>query len=69
VEVLQMIPVYLAALSTEVFIIYAIIASFTLRSSFDLFTILTTTIWMSYLVLPTLGAIYAGAVTSEEVSA
>jgi hypothetical protein len=63
-----MVPVFLAALTTEAFIIYAVITSFTLRLGVDWFFVFTTVIWICYLVLPTIGAVYAAAIASEEVS-
>lgn len=66
---IQMAPVFLIALMTEVFIVYFSIQSFTLHLGIDWISMFETLIWILYLVLPTLGAIYAGAITSEEVSA
>ena len=64
-----MVPVFLTALMTEAFIIYAFIKSFTLHLEIDWTFIFMTLIWSFYLVLPTFAAIYVGAITSEEVSA
>jgi hypothetical protein len=63
-----MAPVFLIALMTEVFIVYFAIQSFTLHLGIDWISMFETLIWFSYLVLPTFAAIYAGAITGEEVS-
>lgn len=63
-----MVPVFLIALMTEVFIVYFTIKSFTLHLEIDWITMVETLIWIVYLVLPSCAAIYVGAITSEEVT-
>lgn len=64
---IQMAPVFLIALMTEVFIVYFTIQSFTLHLEIDWISMFETLIWIFYLILPTFAVIYAAARTSEEV--
>lgn len=48
---------------TEVFIVYFFIQSFTLHLEIDWITMFETLIWILYLVMPTFGVIYVGAIT------
>lgn len=66
---LQMVPVFLNALLTKMFIAYLAIQSFTDDLKIDWFTIFATSFWILYLVVPSMVAIYAGAITSDEVGA
>lgn len=53
---------------TEVFIVYFTIQSFTLHLEIDWILMLGILIWISFLALPSLAAIYVGGITSEEVA-
>lgn len=63
-----MVPVFLLAPMTEVFIVYFTIQSFTLHLEIDWISMFATLIWMLHLVMPSFAVIYVGAITSEEVS-
>lgn len=63
-----MVPVFLIALMTEVFIVYFAVQSFTLHLEIDWFSMFDAIIRVVYLVLPTFAVIYAGAILSDELA-
>lgn len=59
----QMMVVFLPTLMMQVFTIYFVIKSLTLRLSIDFWMYFDFAVWNSSLLIPTVFAIYSGAVT------
>lgn len=58
-----MVPAFLMALMTEVFIAYSIIESFAV----EWYSMVATSVSVLFMVLPTLAAVYVGSIAREEV--
>lgn len=61
-----MIVVFLPALILEIFIIYVTIKVSTLHLSIEISTVLEFFLWSIFLVVPSVLAIYIGAITTQE---